>query len=137
MRHAIMNPRLGMLTVLAAVIASGLGCSAQTESSSSESTADEGSLISTHLATAPAFNSKTGAVTITMSDETAEIYVQSADSSLVVNGVQVVDTSVTPNVTAIAAGSKSNVKTITVGDTAGAVGDVVILNYLNGVFGVG
>src|SRR5580704_1518205 len=118
MRHGIMNPRLGMLTVLAAVIASGLGCSAQTDSSSADSTASEGSLISTHLATTPAFNSKTGAVSITMSDETAEVYIQSADSSLMVNGVQVVDTSVTPNVTAIAAGTKSNVKTITVGDSA-------------------
>jgi Ca2+-binding RTX toxin-like protein len=137
MRHGIMNPRLGMLTVLAAVIASGLGCSAQTDSSSSDLTASEGSLISTHLATNPTFNSKTGAVAITMSDETAEVYIQSADSSLMVNGYQVVDTSVTPNVTAIAAGSKSNVKTISVGDSAGSVGDVVILNYLNGVFGVG
>jgi Ca2+-binding RTX toxin-like protein len=137
MRHGIMNPRLGMLTVLATVLASGLGCSAQTGSSSSDSTATEDSLISVHLATNPAFNSKTGAVTITMADETAEIYIQSADSSLVVNGVQVVDTSVTPNVTAIAAGTKSNVKTITVGDNTGSVGDVVILNYLNGAFGLG
>ncbi len=136
MRHGIMNPRFGTLTVLAMVIASGLGCSAQTESSNSP-TATEGSEISTHLATAPAFNSKTGAVTIAMVDETAEVYIQSADSSLMVNGVQVVDTSVTPNVTAIAAGSKSNVKTITVSDSTASHGDVVILNYGNGVFGLG
>jgi Ca2+-binding RTX toxin-like protein len=38
---------------------------------------------------------------------------------------------------AIAAGAKANIKSITVADTMGMAGDVVILNYVNGLFGQG
>ncbi len=136
MRHQIMNPRIG--TFIAILIASSVGCSVQTDSNAPNSpTATQGDLISVHLATAPAFNSKTGAVTIAMVDETAEVYMSSADSTLMINGVQAIDTSVTPNVTAVAGGSKANIKTITVSDSTASHGDVVILNYGNGVFGLG
>jgi hypothetical protein len=137
MRPRINHLHVGSLTI-ATILASSIGCSVQSGTNDANSpTASEGDFISVHLATNPAFNSKTGAVTITMSDETAELYMSAADSSLMVNGVQAIDTTVTPNVTAIVGGTKANVKTVTVGDTAGAVGDVVILNYTNGQFGVG
>ena len=137
MRPRINHLHVGSLTI-ATILASSIGCSVQSGTDNANSpTASEGDFISVHLATNPAFNSKTGAVTITMSDETAELYMSAADSSLMVNGVQAIDTTVTPNVTAIVGGTKANVKTVTVGDTAGAVGDVVILNYTNGQFGVG
>jgi hypothetical protein len=137
MRPRINHLRVGSLTI-ATILASSIGCSVQSGTNSANSpTASEGDFISVHLATAPAFNSKTGAVAVTMSDETAELYMSAADSSLMINGVQAIDTTVTPNVTAIVGGTKANVKTITVGDTAGSVGDVVILNYTNGQFGVG
>ncbi|HZU83308.1 MAG TPA: hypothetical protein VE987_10345, partial [Polyangiaceae bacterium] len=83
--------RLGMVATLAMVTAAGMGCSMQTEPPvESSSTASTDQFISVHLKTAPAFNSGTGTVTVTMADETAEIYVNAADSSLMVNGVQAV-----------------------------------------------
>ncbi|HSY23958.1 MAG TPA: calcium-binding protein [Polyangiaceae bacterium] len=137
MRPRINHFHVGSLTI-ATILASSIGCSVQSGTDNANSpTASEGDFISVHLATTPAFNSKTGAVAITMSDETAELYMNAADSSLMINGVQAIDTTVTPNVTAIVGGTKANVKTITVGDTTGSVGDVVILNYTNGQFGVG
>jgi Ca2+-binding RTX toxin-like protein len=138
MRHGIykFGARVGTAAVLAMIGATGMGCSAQT-TTAREAAASSDQFVSVHLGTAPTFNSHTGAVVVTMSDETAEIYVQASDSSLMINGVQAIDTSVTPNVTAIAAGAKANIKLITVTDTAGAAGDVVILNYVNGLFGQG
>jgi Ca2+-binding RTX toxin-like protein len=110
----------------------------QADSPNSNSpTATVSETISVHLATAPAFNSKTGLVTITMSDETAEVYLSAADSSVYVNGIQAVDSTVTPSVTAVGAGTKANVKAVHIVDTAGTTGDVVILNYGNGYFGQG
>ncbi len=103
----------------------------------SSSTASTDQFISVHLKTAPAFNSGTGTVTVTMADETAEIYVNAADSSLMVNGVQAVDTGVTPNVVAYAAGKGANIKALAVSDGTATTGDVVILNYVNGTFALG
>ena len=138
MRHGIHNTRLGTLTIAMIIASAAVGCSVQADSSNASSpTATESQYISVHLGTTPTFNSKTGLVTVTMSDETAEVYLSAADSSVYVNGVQVVDATVTPSVTAIGGGTKSNVKTVKVIDTAGTVGDVVILNYGNGFFGLG
>jgi Ca2+-binding RTX toxin-like protein len=144
MKLSIMNsnarfPRLGTVSVLAMVMAAGLGCSVQSGAPvDSSSTASVGEFISVALAAPPAFVASTGIVTVTMTDETAEIYVNAADSSLMVNGVQAIDSSVTPHVTAMAAGKGANIKKIAVVDGASAAaGEVLILNYVNGVFGVG
>ena len=130
------STRLGTAAVLAMVAAADMGCSMQT-TSAREAAGSSEQFVSVHLAATPTFSSHTGAVSIVMSDETAELYVQASDSSLMINGVQAIDTSVTPNVVAIAAGTKANIKTIAITDTAGAAGDVVILNYVNGLFGQG
>jgi RTX calcium-binding nonapeptide repeat (4 copies) len=148
MNHGIMNstvrfPRLGMVSVLAMVSAAGMGCSVQADGSRVDSvdTASASQYISTPLATAPAFHSAAGGgaiageVDITLADEKAEVYVNPADSSLTVNGQQVVDS--TTKVVAIAAGTKANVKLVKVTDSTASVGDVLILNYVNGVFGLG
>jgi Ca2+-binding RTX toxin-like protein len=145
MRLSIMNskgryPRLGTVAALALGMASGLGCSAQSTTVSSEATGSQDAPISVALVavggTQPiVFTSGHGAVVITMKDEAAEIYMNPLDSSLMVNGVQVVDS--VAKVTAIVAGTKANVKTITINSTTATTGDTVILNYTNGLFGLG
>ncbi len=147
MRLSIMNSkgrfsRLGTIAALAVATAAGLGCSVQSSTTSSELASSQDAPISVALvavgATQPlVFTSGHGTVVITMKDETAEIYMNAADSSLMVNGVQVVDTAVTPHVPAIVGGTKANVKTITVNSTTATAGDIVILNYTNGLFGLG
>jgi Ca2+-binding RTX toxin-like protein len=143
MRHGILvgsgrYSGIGKVAALAVAVAFGMGCSMQTSTPSDQaSVGSESQFVSVHLATAPAFVAHSGAVTVTLSDETAEVYVQASDSSLMVNGVQAIDNSTTPPTVAIAAGTKANVKSITVVDTAGVAGDVLILNYINGLFGQG
>jgi hypothetical protein len=124
---------------LAAVIASGAGCSVQSGAPSLiDHTETVGEMLSVPLTAPVLFDSHgTKGVTVAMVDEQAEIYVNAADSSLMVNGVQVVDKTVNPNVVAYAAGSKLNVKTIAVSDSTATTGDLVILNYSNGMFGQG
>jgi hypothetical protein len=120
------------------VAASGIGCSVQSDSGkTSEQSADTEQHISTQLQNAPQFFSATGTLKVTLQDETAELYVNAADSSLMVNAAQVIDTNVTPNITAYAAGKSANIKTVMVVDTSGSAGDIVILNYVNGLFGQG
>jgi Ca2+-binding RTX toxin-like protein len=120
------------------VSAAGMGCSVQSGAPvESASTGASEQFISVALATAPSFVAKTGIVTVTMKDESAEIYVNSADSSLMVNGVRAIDTSGAAPVTAIAAGTKANITKINVVDPSATTGELVILNYVNGVFGVG
>src|SRR5580704_11767734 len=142
MRHGILvgggRYGFGQVAALAMVVAFGAGCSMQTGSAGDQGpVGTESQFVSVHLGTAPAFVAHTGAVTVTMSDETAELYVQASDSSLMVNGVQAIDNSTSPPTVAIAAGTKANIKSITVVDSAGMVGDVLILNYINGLFGQG
>ena len=144
MKHGIMNStrlysRLGMVSSLAMVLAAGMGCSVQTGSpTESAPLASTEQFISVALATAPTFAASTGTVTVAMKDESAEIYINAADSSLMVNGVRAIDTSGATPVTAIAAGAKANITKILIGDTAAAAtGELVILNYVNGVFGLG
>jgi hypothetical protein len=147
MRHSIMNskgryPRLGTVAALALALASGVGCSVQSSTNPAELAGSQGAQISVPLAkvgstAALQFASKgNGIVTITMADETAELYMSSVDSSLWVNGVQVVDTA-NSNTVAIVGGAKANVKGISVVSTTSLTGDVVILNYMNGLFGLG
>jgi Ca2+-binding RTX toxin-like protein len=131
-----LRTQLGIVALLALASAAGTGCAAATDSKS-ESSSSEDQLIDVPLGTAPAFTKLSGAVVITMADETAEVYVNAADSSLMVNGVQAVDNSTNPPTVAIAAGSTANVKTIAISDTTGSHGDVLILNYINGLFGQG
>lgn len=145
MRRGIFNVgsqygRLVTATTLAFAAGPVMGCAMQSGGGSTDNspTATQGEFISVPLGTAPAFVSHSGAVTITILDETAEVYVNAADSSLMVNGVQAIDSSTTPPTVAIAAGAKANIKSITIADTAGTTGgDVVILNYVNGFFGEG
>ena len=123
------------------VVAAGAGCSVQTGGATDgQETASIGQFISTPLSSAHAvtFDSTLAheEVDIVMNDETAEIYINPADSSLMVNGVQAIDTAHS-NTVAIAAGSKANIKVIKVTDTVGTHGDILILNYVNGVFGIG
>ena len=121
------------------VFAAGMGCSVQSASpTESSSTASSEQFISVALATPPAFVASTGIVTVTMKDESAEVYINAADSSLMVNGVQAIDKSVpaTP-VVAMAAGKSANIKQILVVDPSATTGELVILNYVNGVFGLG
>jgi hypothetical protein len=131
-----LRTQLGIVALLALASAAGTGCAAATDSKS-ESSSSEDQLIDVPLGTTPTFLKSSGAVTITMQDETAEVYVNLADSSLMVNGVQAVDNSTSPPTVAIATGSGANVKTVAIVDTAGSTGDVLILNYLNGTFGAG
>lgn len=134
-RHA----RLAAVVSVAMVAASGIGCSVQTDSGKNvEHSADTEQHISTKLLHAPQFFSATGTLKVSLKDETAEMYVNAADSSLMVNGAQVIDTNVTPNITAFAAGKAANIKTLMViDDGTGTAGDIVILNYVNGLFGQG
>src|SRR5579864_4275944 len=85
MKRVIMNnlgtPRVGLVAALAMVMSSGLGCSAQVAPSTDQ-------FINVALATPPTFTASTGTVNVTMKNETAEIYINAADSSLMVNGVQ-------------------------------------------------
>jgi Ca2+-binding RTX toxin-like protein len=131
--------RLVTATVLAFAAYPLMGCAMQSSGGSTDNspTATQGEFISVPLGTVPAFVAHSGAVTITVQDETAEVYVNAADSSLMVNGVQAIDHSTTPPTVAVAAGAKANIKSITIADTAGTTGDVVILNYVNGLFGQG
>jgi hypothetical protein len=130
--------RLGVVASLAMVSASGVACSVDTGSQTDAQSV--GQYISTPLSTANAVKYDTTSakneVDIIMAGETAEIYVNPADSSLMVNGQQAKDAA-HGNAIAIAAGSKANIKTIKVTDTAGTKADILILNYLNGVFGLG
>ncbi len=130
--------RLGTVSALAMVFAAGMGCSVQSGAPvASESLASTDQFISVALLTPPTFVASTGIVTVTVNNETAEIYVNAADSSLMVNGVQAIDTSGASPVTAMAAGKSANIKKVAVVDGANTAGSVVILNYINGVFGVG
>ena len=133
------TPRVGLVAVLAMVMSAGMGCSAQTApSTESSSTASTDQFINVALATPPTFTASTGTVNVTMKNETAEIYINAADSSLMVNGVQAVDNTTTPPTVAMAAGTKANIKVVAVVDGAGATKpEILILNYVNGVFGVG
>ena len=143
MKRNIMNnrgtPRVGLVAVLAMVVSAGLGCSAQVApSTESSSTASTDQFINVALATPPTFTASTGTVNVTMKNETAEIYVNAADSSLMVNGVQAVDYTTTPPTVALAAGTKANIKVVAVADAAGATHpEILILNYVNGLFGLG
>jgi Ca2+-binding RTX toxin-like protein len=107
------------------------GCSVQSTTASEEA-ASSGQAIATPLKTAPTFAS--GTVAIKLADEALEVYVRSSDSALMVNGSTVSDSS---GNLALAAGSKPTVKSITITDTTGTVGDTIILNYVNGFFGEG
>jgi Ca2+-binding RTX toxin-like protein len=118
------------------VFAAGMGCSVQSGAPTSTTSSDQ-QFINVALTAAPTFLNSSGVVTVTMTDETAEIYVNAADSSLMVNGVQAIDTSVTPHVTAMAAGRSANIKQIKIVDSGATAGEVVILNYINGTFGLG
>jgi Ca2+-binding RTX toxin-like protein len=125
-------------TILAFAAGPMVGCAMQSGGGTDDSqTATQNEFISVPLATVPTFVAHSGAVTITIQDETAEVYINAADSSLMVNGVQAIDHSTTPPTVAIAAGAKANIKSITIADTMGMAGDVVILNYVNGLFGQG
>ncbi len=143
MKHGIMNStgrysRLGIVSILAMVTAAGMGCSVQSGTPvESSSTASSEQFISVALASAPGFVASTGIVTVTMKDESAEIYINAADSSLMVNGVQAVDNSGAAPVVAMAAGKSANIKQILVVDPSATTGELVILNYINGVFGLG
>jgi hemolysin type calcium-binding protein len=142
MKHGIMNSktqysRLGMVSTLAMVLAAGMGCSVQSGAPVQSTTESSDQFISVALATAPTFVASTGIVTVTMKDESAEIYINAADSSLMVNGVRAIDVSGASPVTAIAAGAKANITKINVVDGSATTGELVILNYTNGVFGVG
>ena len=142
MNHGIMNSktrysRLGMVSTLAMVLAAGMGCSVQSGAPVQGTTEASDQFISVALATAPTFVASTGIVTVTMKDESAEIYINAADSSLMVNGVRAIDVSGASPVTAIAAGAKANITKINVVDGSATTGELVILNYTNGVFGVG
>jgi hypothetical protein len=134
------------------VAASGIGCSVQSDSGKiQENVAGTSQHISTPLNTPPTFNSTTGIITVTVTDETAELYVNAADSSLMINSAPVYDTTVTPEVKAIAAApaaaaagatatattSTVNIKKIVIADVNGGSGDNVILDYTNGLFGQG
>jgi hypothetical protein len=143
MKHSKMNStarysRLGTVSTLAMVFAAGMGCSVQSgpQTESSETASSE-QFISVALATAPAYVASTGIVTVTMADESAEIYVNASDSSLMVNGVQAIDHSGAAPVVATAAGKSANIKQILVVDPHSATGELVILNFVNGVFGLG
>jgi Ca2+-binding RTX toxin-like protein len=127
---------LGTVSALAMVFAAGMGCSVQSGAPVANTSSDQ-QFINVALMSAPTFLNKSGVVTVTMTDETAELYVNAADSSLMVNGVQAIDTSVTPHVTAMAAGSAANIKQIKIVDGSAMAGEVVILNYINGTFGLG
>ncbi|MGA2451379.1 MAG: hypothetical protein ABTD50_22205, partial [Polyangiaceae bacterium] len=81
-RHA----RLAAVVSVAMVAASGIGCSVQSDSGKiQENVAGTSQHISTPLNTPPTFNSTTGIITVTVTDETAELYVNAADSSLMIN----------------------------------------------------
>jgi Ca2+-binding RTX toxin-like protein len=128
---------LGGAAVVAIVVALGAGCSSSSGSGPSETVAaTQGEFISVALTHPPTFVASTGVLTVTVKDETAEIYIQASDSSLVVNGVQSFDAS---GALAIGSGTKANVKSIVVnhGALTETIGDVVILNYVNGLFGQG
>jgi Ca2+-binding RTX toxin-like protein len=130
--------RLAAAAILALAAGPSLGCAMQSGGRADDSpTASQLQFISVPLMTAPAFVAHTGAVTVSVQDETAEIYINAADSSLMVNGVQAVDGTTTPPTVAIAAGAKANIKSIAITDTMGTAGDVVILNYVNGFYGQG
>ncbi|HEY4013484.1 MAG TPA: calcium-binding protein [Polyangiaceae bacterium] len=118
------------------VFAAGMGCSVQSGAPVANTSSDQ-QFINVALMAAPTFLNSSGVVTVTMTDETAEIYVNAADSSLMVNGVQAIDTSVTPHVTAMAAGKSANIKQVKIVDGSAMAGEVVILNYINGMFGLG
>jgi hypothetical protein len=137
-------PRLGFVSVLAMVVSAGMGCSMQAgPSTESPSSAASNQFINVALGTAPTFVASTGVVTVKMNGETAEVYINAADSSLMVNGVQAIDNTGKTPVVAIAAGKTANIKSIVVNDApeVAAMGpttpNVLILNYINGVFGVG
>src|SRR5271154_5068207 len=131
--------RLVTAAILALAAGPIAGCAMQSDGgrTDSSSTASQEQFISVPLGTAPAFVAHTGVVTVTMQDETAEVYINAADSSLMVNGVQAVDSTTTPPTVAIASGAKANIKSLVFGDTLGAAGDVLILNYVNGLFAQG
>jgi hypothetical protein len=134
MRINSRHSRLGAVVSLAMVSAFGAGCSVQSDAPKTATTTQ---FISTPLAATPTFvvtPPASGIVTVTMNDEVAEIYLNPADSSLMINGVQAKSGA---GVLAYGSGAKANIATLIVKDTAGTRGDILILNYVNGVFGLG